>query len=57
MNSLEFWDVDNKKGDPDYCKEVQFEYPVRINGKTKAVDYCFTIDGGKEFFVEAKNQV
>ena len=32
------WDVDNKAGDPDYRKEVQFEHNVRINGKTKAVD-------------------
>ncbi len=48
------WDVDNKKGDPDYRKEVEFEHNVRINGKTKAVDYCFKIDGRKKFFVEAK---
>ena len=48
------WDVDNKQGDPDSRKEVQFEHNVRINGKTKAVDYCFKIDGKKKFFVEAK---
>lgn len=51
------WDVDNKAGTPDYRKEVEFEHNVRINGKTKAVDYCFKIDGKKKFFVEAKNQV
>lgn len=48
------WDVDNKAGDPDYRKEVQFEHNVRINGKTKAVDYCFKLNGKKKFFVEAK---
>lgn len=48
------WDVDNKAGDPDYRKEVQFEHNVRINGKTKAVDYCFKHNGKKKFFVEAK---
>ncbi len=50
------WDMGNKKDRSEFCKEVQFEYPVRINGSSKAVDYCFKSGCKKKFFVEAKNQ-
>ena len=48
------WDMGNKKDRSEFCKEVQFEYPVRINGSSKAVDYCFKSGCKKKFFVEAK---
>ena len=48
------WDMGNRKDLSEFCKEVQFEYPVRINGNAKAVDYCFKSGCKKKFFVEAK---
>jgi len=48
------WDVDNEIGDSERYKEVITEDSIKIEGKTKAPDYCFRLGGQRIFFVEAK---
>jgi predicted type IV restriction endonuclease len=48
------WDVDNEAGDSERYKEVISEDSIKIEGKTKAPDYCFRLGGQRVFFVEAK---
>lgn len=48
------WDISNQKGLPESYREVISEDKVKVGKETKAPDYCFTIDGKKKFFVEAK---
>lgn len=51
------WDVLNDKGYSEDYREVVREDKVRIEGKTKAPDYSFRLDGNRKFFVEAKKPV
>lgn len=48
------WDVSNKAGYAEQYREVVREDKIKIQGKTKAPDYCFRIGGNRKFFVEAK---
>ncbi|NLO18371.1 MAG: hypothetical protein GX121_00585, partial [Ignavibacteria bacterium] len=48
------WDINNKQGLAESYREVIHEDKVKVAGKTKAPDYCFTIYGQRKFFVEAK---
>ncbi|MBN1915588.1 N-6 DNA methylase [Candidatus Dojkabacteria bacterium] len=48
------WDIDNRKGLSFDSREVIHEDQLKIQGKFKAPDYCFRIDGRRKFFVEAK---
>ncbi len=48
------WDINNKKGLPESYRDVIYEDKLRIGGTVKAPDYCFTINGNRKFFVEAK---
>jgi len=48
------WDVDNEEGASERYKQVIHEDSIKINGDTKAPDYCFRIGGIRKFFVEAK---
>ena len=48
------WDVDNEKGYTREYRDVVHEDKVKIDGKSKAPDYCFKIGGKRYFFVEAK---
>lgn len=48
------WDMDNKEGASERYKQVIHEDSIKINGDTKAPDYCFRIGGTRKFFVEAK---
>ncbi|MBI4648107.1 MAG: N-6 DNA methylase [Bacteroidia bacterium] len=48
------WDVHNKEGVDESYRDVIPEDKIKIEGRTKAPDYCFTIRGQKKFFVEAK---
>lgn len=47
------WDVSNKLGRAEFCKEVVVENRIAVQGKKKAPDYCFRCFQPK-FFVEAK---
>lgn len=51
------WDVLNDKGYSEDYREVVREDKVRIEGKTKAPDYSFRLDGNRKFFVEAKKPI
>ncbi|OOO00202.1 MAG: hypothetical protein ATN35_08595 [Epulopiscium sp. Nele67-Bin004] len=51
------WDVNNDKGYSEDCREVVREDKVKIEGKTKAPDYSFRLDGNRKFFVEAKKPI
>ncbi|MGA2770140.1 MAG: N-6 DNA methylase [Bryobacteraceae bacterium] len=48
------WDMDNAEGASERYKQVIHEDSIKINGDTKAPDYCFRIGGIRKFFVEAK---
>lgn len=48
------WDVSNKKGAAEAYKDVINEDAIKIEGRSKAPDYCFTIGGTRKFFLEAK---
>jgi len=49
------WDIDNTKLRlPVSYKDVIHEDELKIGGKTKAPDYCFTNYGKRTFFLEAK---
>ncbi|HNT26617.1 MAG TPA: TaqI-like C-terminal specificity domain-containing protein [bacterium] len=48
------WDMENNAGASEAYKAVCVEYPLKIQGTTKSVDYCFRIGGTPKFFVEAK---
>lgn len=48
------WDMENKAGASEAYKAVYIEYPLKIQGATKSVDYCFRIGSTPKFFVEAK---
>ncbi|GIV29597.1 MAG: hypothetical protein KatS3mg028_0663 [Bacteroidia bacterium] len=48
------WDIHNKEGVDESYRDVIPEDKIKIGGRTKAPDYCFTIRGQKKFFVEAK---
>ncbi|MCF8338748.1 MAG: N-6 DNA methylase [Bacteroidales bacterium] len=48
------WDMENKQGYAEAYKDVQHEASIKVGGATKAPDYCFTINGVRKFFVEAK---
>lgn len=49
------WDIDNTKLRlPISYKDVIHEDELKIGGKTKAPDYCFTNYGKRVFFLEAK---
>jgi len=49
------WDIDNTKLRlPFSYKDVIHEDELKIGGKTKAPDYCFTNYGKRIFFLEAK---
>lgn len=46
------WDVYNRKGCAETCREVVHEDAIKIGGRTKAPDYCFRAGGGvRSFFV------
>ncbi|MDR3063013.1 MAG: N-6 DNA methylase, partial [Methanobrevibacter sp.] len=48
------WDVYNKKDSAPQFRDVIFEDSIKVGKGTKAPDYCFTLNGQKIFFVEAK---
>jgi hypothetical protein len=48
------WDMDNQEGASERYKQVVHEDSIKIDGDTKAPDYCFRIGGIRKFFVEAK---
>jgi type I restriction-modification system DNA methylase subunit len=48
------WDVDNEQGYAEAYKDVVHGDALKIQGHTKAPDYCFRIGGVRKFFVEAK---
>ncbi|MDX2136046.1 MAG: N-6 DNA methylase [Saprospiraceae bacterium] len=49
------WDIDNTKLKlPEAYRDVIHEDKIKVGGKTKAPDYCFTNYGKKQFFLEAK---
>ena len=48
------WDIDNKQGISDAYKDVIHEDSIKVDGTTRAPDYCFRIGGMRKFFVEAK---
>lgn len=49
------WDIDNTKLRlPEAYRDVIHEDKIKIAGKTKAPDYCFTDNGKRLFFLEAK---
>lgn len=49
------WDIDNTKLNlPEAYRDVIHEDKIKVGGKTKAPDYCFTNYGKKQFFLEAK---
>jgi len=48
------WDVSNKNGIAEQYKEVIHEDSLKIEGSTKAPDYCFRVGSERKFFVEAK---
>ncbi len=48
------WDINNEQGSSEQFKEVINEDAIKIEGNTKAPDYCFRIGGQRIFFVEAK---
>src|SRR6266542_4474039 len=47
------WDIDNEEGASERYKQVIHEDSIKINGDTKAPDYCFRVGGIRKFFVEA----
>ena len=51
------WDMPNDKGYSEDYREVVREDKVTIEGKTKAPDYSFRLDGNRKFFVEAKKPI
>ncbi|MDF0642504.1 MAG: type I restriction enzyme HsdR N-terminal domain-containing protein [Nitrospira sp.] len=48
------WDVANTSGHAEAYKDVIHEDAIKIDGYTKAPDYCFRIGGARKFFLEAK---
>ncbi|MDR2966537.1 MAG: Eco57I restriction-modification methylase domain-containing protein [Methanobacteriaceae archaeon] len=48
------WDVNNEQGWAPQYREVILEDAIKIDGKTKAPDYSFTLHGQRIFFLEAK---
>ena len=48
------WDIDNKNGYAEDYRDVIHEDSIKINGVTKAPDYCFRVGGTRKFFLEAK---
>lgn len=48
------WDVTNKNGIAEQYKEVIHEDSIKIDGVSKAPDYCFRVGSERKFFVEAK---
>jgi len=48
------WDMNNQQGYAEAYKDVIHEDSIKINGATKAPDYCFRIGGTRKFFLEAK---
>ena len=48
------WDVNNEAGWAPQYREVILEDAIKIDGKTKAPDYSFTLHGQRIFFLEAK---
>ncbi|TAF66998.1 MAG: methyltransferase [Cytophagales bacterium] len=48
------WDINNSAGAAESYREVVHEDRIKIEGKTKAPDYCFTLKGSRKFFLEAK---
>lgn len=48
------WDIANRVGLPEDEREVIHEDQIKIDGATKAPDYCFRINGKRKFFLEAK---
>jgi type I restriction-modification system DNA methylase subunit/predicted type IV restriction endonuclease len=47
------WDVENRMGAAEPYKEVIHEDSIKVEGQSKAPDYCFRL-GLRKFFVEAK---
>jgi hypothetical protein len=48
------WDMDNEQGYAEAYKDVIHEDAIKVEGATKAPDYCFRIGGTRKFFLEAK---
>lgn len=48
------WDVDLESDVAPQYADVEFEDSIKINGHSKAPDYCFKVGLEKIFFVEAK---
>ena len=48
------WDIHNLDGHDESYRDVIPEDKIKVEGRTKAPDYCFTIYGQRKFFVEAK---
>lgn len=48
------WDVNNRDGVDESYRDVIPEFKMKVEGRTKAPDYCFTISGHRKFLVEAK---
>lgn len=48
------WDVTNEQGWAERYKEVIHEDSIKVEGSTKAPDYCFRVGGARKFFVETK---
>lgn len=48
------WDIDNEQGYAEAYKDVIHEDAIKVEGATKAPDYCFRVGGTRKFFLEAK---
>lgn len=48
------WDINNRQGVDESYRDVIPEFKMKVEGRTKAPDYCFTISGQRKFLVEAK---
>lgn len=48
------WDMDNSAKHSLAARDVLHEYSLKIEGRSKAPDYCFRAGGNDKFFVEAK---
>ena len=44
----------HKQGLSEAYREVIHEYKIKVDGATRAPDYCFTVYGQRKFFVDAK---
>jgi len=46
------WDIDNRKQQLETYRDVRHEDRVKINGRSKAPDYSFNVEGKRKFLSE-----